>query len=78
MKLLDTVKLRSDASEPGTPPWGGTVPAGALGTIVDELSDRRLILETSKLVAAAYLEAQDRPDDERREAIARKLAPLNT
>ena len=39
--------------------------------------DRELILETSRRIAAAYVDHKDLPDAERRAAIARDLAPLN-
>ena len=39
--------------------------------------DRALILETSKRIADAYIKFQYLPDEQRRAAIARDLAPLN-
>lgn len=39
--------------------------------------DRALILQTSRKIADAYIEFQGLPDGERRNAIARALAPLN-
>lgn len=39
--------------------------------------DRALILQTSRQIADAYIEFQGLPDGERRNAIARALAPLN-
>ena len=39
--------------------------------------DRKLVLDTSRRIAEAYLEYQHLPDDERRAKIEVKLAPLN-
>ncbi|HZQ61778.1 MAG TPA: aromatic ring-hydroxylating dioxygenase subunit alpha [Casimicrobiaceae bacterium] len=39
--------------------------------------DAKLILEASEAIATAYVECQDLPDAERREAIRRRLEPLN-
>lgn len=40
--------------------------------------DRQLIADACRAVAAVYVETQQLPDAERREAITRRLAPLNT
>jgi len=45
LKLLDVVELRADVTEPGSPPWGGTVKAGSLGTIVETLRDDVYLVE---------------------------------
>lgn len=45
LKLLDVVKLKSDTVEPGSPPWGGSVAAGSLGAIVEELKDGFYLVE---------------------------------
>jgi hypothetical protein len=45
LKLLDTVELRIDAVESGVPPFGGSVAAGTLGTVVDELRDNFYLVE---------------------------------
>src|SRR5205823_3457616 len=39
--------------------------------------DAQLILDTSRAIAAAYVEFQDLPDEARRQAITQRLAPLN-
>jgi hypothetical protein len=45
LKLLDVVRLKANASQPVSSPWGGHVAAGSLGTIVDELSDGSFLVE---------------------------------
>jgi hypothetical protein len=45
LKLFDVIELRFDASEPASPPWGGRVAAGALGTIVEELANDFYLVE---------------------------------
>lgn len=45
LKLFDIVKLKSDVSEAGSPPWGGSVAAGALGAIVEELRNSFYLVE---------------------------------
>ena len=45
LKLLDVVELRYEVTEPGSPPWGGSVAAGALGTIVEELRNDVYLVE---------------------------------
>lgn len=44
-KLLDVVELLADASEPACEPWGGSVRAGALGTVVEVLEDGFYMVE---------------------------------
>jgi len=64
--------------EPGA---AGPIPTFAGDTIVRVPKapgdDRRVILETSRKIAAAYLAFKDLSDADRRAAIARELAPLN-
>ncbi len=64
--------------EPGA---AGPIPTFAGDTIVRVPKvpgdDRKVILETSRKIAAAYVAFRDLPDAERRAAIARELAPLN-
>lgn len=45
LKLLDMVELRADAAEPRQSPWGGSVKAGSLGTIVETLRDDVYLVE---------------------------------
>lgn len=45
LKLFDVVKLKFDVVEAGSPPWGGSVAAGALGAVVEELKDGFYLVE---------------------------------
>jgi hypothetical protein len=45
LKLLDMVELRADTAEPRQSPWGGSVKAGSLGTIVEMLRDDVYLVE---------------------------------
>jgi nitrite reductase/ring-hydroxylating ferredoxin subunit len=65
--------------EPGE---GGAIPTTGGDTILripaDGGDDRQLILDACRAIAAVYIETQQLPDAERRDAITRRLAPLNT
>ena len=81
--LRKNIRDLQQGIEPPRPqvPGGGAVPTFAGDTILrvprSANDDRRLILETSRRIAASYVKFAALPDAERRAAIAGELAPLN-
>ena len=82
-KLRQEIRKLREGEEPlpPVPGNGGHVPTYGGDSILHVPAtvgdDTALILDLSRKVAEAYIEFQDLPDQARRDAIARRLAPLN-